>query len=238
MLWIFLLSLFGAFIQRTIGFGFGIFVMTVFPLLLPTYGEATMLSGLLALVTNFTIVCRNWRYICWQRLWLILIVFLLVSSLAIVLLPHLSDANLRIYLGIMLLLVAGYFAFCSKHFRLRPTNALQIGMGCCSGIMGGWFAMQGPPAILYFIASEPTKQHYLAMTSAYFLFGNLFMTLVRLKVGFFTDSVGCGLLIGLPAIFVGTWVGSKVFQRISEQKLRYAVYAYIALAGILLLLRG
>jgi uncharacterized membrane protein YfcA len=64
------------------------------------------------------------------------------------------------------------------------------------------------------------------------------MTLVRLKVGFFTDSVGCGLLIGLPAIFVGTWVGSKVFQKISEQKLRYAVYAYIALAGILLLLRG
>ena len=30
-----------AFVQRTTGFGFGIFIMTVLPWLMPSYGEAT-----------------------------------------------------------------------------------------------------------------------------------------------------------------------------------------------------
>ena len=29
--------------------------------------------------------------------------------------------------------------------------------------------MQGPPAVLYFIQSEPTKEHYMAMAQTYFL---------------------------------------------------------------------
>ena len=42
---IFLLSIGVSFVQRTTGFGFGIFIMTMLPLFLPTYGETTTLSG-------------------------------------------------------------------------------------------------------------------------------------------------------------------------------------------------
>ena len=48
MIAIFLLSIGASFVQRTTGFGFGIFIMTMLPFFLPTYGEATTLSGLLA----------------------------------------------------------------------------------------------------------------------------------------------------------------------------------------------
>ena len=47
---IFLLSIGASFIQRTTGFG--IFIMTMLPFLMPTYGEATTLSGLLAITTS------------------------------------------------------------------------------------------------------------------------------------------------------------------------------------------
>ena len=43
---IFLLNIGASFVQRTTGFG--IFIMTMLPFFLPTYGEATTLSGLLA----------------------------------------------------------------------------------------------------------------------------------------------------------------------------------------------
>ena len=42
-----------------------------------------------------------------------------------------------------------------------------------------FFGMQGPPAVLYFIQSEPTKEHYMAMAQTYFLIGNVMMTIVR-----------------------------------------------------------
>ena len=49
---IFLLSIGASFVQRTTGFGFGIFIMTMLPFFMPTYGEATTLSGLLAITTS------------------------------------------------------------------------------------------------------------------------------------------------------------------------------------------
>ena len=52
---IFLLSIGASFVQRTTGFGFGIFIMTMLPFFLPTYGEATTLSGLLAITTSAVI---------------------------------------------------------------------------------------------------------------------------------------------------------------------------------------
>ena len=49
---IFLLTIGASFVQRTTGFGFGIFIMTMLPFLMPSYGEATTLSGLLAMTTS------------------------------------------------------------------------------------------------------------------------------------------------------------------------------------------
>ena len=60
---IFLLSIGASFVQRTTGFGFGIFIMTMLPFFLPTYGEATTLSGLLAITTSAVIVWRMRSYV-------------------------------------------------------------------------------------------------------------------------------------------------------------------------------
>ena len=61
---ILLLAFCASFVQRTIGFGFGIFVMTMLPLLMPSFGEATTLSGLLAMLTStaVTLSCPSWPY--------------------------------------------------------------------------------------------------------------------------------------------------------------------------------
>ena len=73
---IFLLSIGASFVQRTTGFGFGIFIMTMLPFFLPTYGEATTLSGLLAITTSAVIVWRMRSYVTWKRLWPILLTFI------------------------------------------------------------------------------------------------------------------------------------------------------------------
>ena len=62
VIYIFLLSIGASFIQRTTGFGFGIFIMTMLPFLMPSYGEATTLSGLLAITTSAAIVWRLRSY--------------------------------------------------------------------------------------------------------------------------------------------------------------------------------
>lgn len=235
-LYIFLLSIGASFVQRTTGFGFGIFIMTMLPFFLPSYGEATALSGLLAMTTSLPIVWRLRRFICWQRLWMILLTFIVVSAFAIFWLTSIEDRLLHIILGCVLVLTSIYFAVFSQHIKLPATRSVQIGAGGLSGLMGGFFGMQGPPAVLYFISSEPSKEHYMAMAQTYFLIGNAMMTLVRLYNGFVTPAVLDGYLYGIGGVALGTMLGAYVFNHIPARLFRYIVYAYIGISGLIILL--
>ena len=233
---IFLLSIGASFVQRTTGFGFGIFIMTMLPYFVPTYGEAITLSGILATTTSAVIVWRLRRYIVWRRLWPILLTFVVVSTAAIFVLTRIEDRILRQILGVALIVISIYFALFSQKIKLPTTKRVQVGAGTLSGLMGGFFGMQGPPAVLYFIQSEPTKERYMAMAQTYFLIGNVTMTLVRAYNGFFTTTVLTDYCFGLGGVIIGTTLGAYVFKHIPNRTFRYVVYAYIGVSGVIILL--
>ena len=234
---IILLCIGASFIQRTTGFGFGIFIMTMLPYFTATYGEATTLSGLWAMATSLAVVVKMRHYLSWKRLWLILLTFMVVSSLSVFALKRMDNALLNRILGVVLILCSLYFAFFSKRIQLKPTRSTQLTAGTLSGLMGGFFAMQGPPAVLYFISSEQDKEHYMAQVQCYFLLGNLTMTLSRAMNGFLTPAVGMDFLFGLVGVLIGSSLGAFVFRRIPGRLFRYVVYTYIGISGLVILLK-
>ena len=233
---LFLLSIGASFVQRTTGFGFGIFIMTMLPSIMPSFGEATTLSGILAMTTSLIIVIQKYKYITWRRLLPILFTFIIISIGAIFVLKRMEYHILNILLGITLIIVSIYFAFFSKHIKVKTTLPVQVTAGTLSGLMGGFFGMQGPPAVLYFVSSEPDKDRYLAMTQTYFLAGNLMMTLARAYNGFFTTTVSIGYIYGIAGVFIGNLIGSWVFRHLSGSLLKYIIYAYIGISGLTFLL--
>ena len=233
---IFLLTVGDSFVQRTTGFGFGIFIMTLLPFLMPSYAEATTLSGLLALTTSAIITFRMRKFITWKRLIPILLTFMTVSAVAICMLTRIHDNTLRKILGIVLMITSLYFAFFKERIRLKTTLPYQIGAGTVSGIMGGFFGMQGPPAVLYFISSEPDKNHYMAMAQTYFLIGNAMMTVVRASNGFLTAAVGKNYVLCIGAVIIGTLLGSWAFRHIPAKIFPYVVYSYIGVSGLIIFL--
>lgn len=96
--------------------------------------------------------------------------------------------------------------------------------------------MQGPPAVLYFISSEPDKNHYMAMAQTYFLIGNSFMTIVRASNGFLTATVGNCYIFCVAAVAIGTLLGSWAFRHIPAKIFPYIVYTYIGVSGIVIFL--
>lgn len=228
---------FGAsFTQRVTGFGFGIFIMTILPHLMPSYGEATALSGLLALSCVAITAVRTAKYVQWRKLVPILITFLIVSFLAVRTVARVDSVAMKKVLGVALICVSVYFFFFSGRIKLPPTMPVQVGMGSLSGLMGGFFAMQGPPAVIYFLSCTDTKEQYISIVSAYFVIGNVMMTLFRAGNGFVTPTVGLSWLIGLPAALAGLYVGGKVYDRMPITIMRKCVYGFMAVAGIIALL--
>ena len=236
MLLLFLMSLGAAFVQRVSGFGFGIFIMTVLPYIMPSYGEATTLSGLMAMVTSLIIAIRNYKYLHWKKLFIILFTFLIVSYIAVQFVSIASDGILKKLLGGILIFASIWFLFLSKRVHLPATVPVQISMGTISGLMGGFFGMQGPPAVLYFISSAKQKEEYMAMAQMYFLLGNIFMTGYRAQCGYLTAAVLHGWCCGIVAVLIGTTLGSIVFRFVSLDILRRIIYAYMAISGIIALL--
>lgn len=235
IIYIILLCVGASFIQRTTGFGFGIFIMTMLPYFTPSLGEATTLSGLLALTTSLFIAIRMRKYIVWKRLLPVLFIFIIASSISICFLKSINEQLLRLILGIVLILSSIYFFVFSERIHIKANIPTQIGIGSLSGVMGGFFGMQGPPAVLYFISSEPDKEHYMGIIQAFFLFGNGAMTIIRALNGYLTHSVLTDYLFGLIGISIGTLIGSIVFKYIPTKIFKYIVYGYIGVSGVIVL---
>ena len=225
-----------SFVQRVSGFGFGIFIMTILPFFLP-YGSATTLSGMLALSQSFYVAVKMRKYIVWSRVLPMLAVFLLISYFCIGIVATSDTKFLLHVLGVVLILLSLYFLFFSSKIRLKQSIPMQLTMGSISGVMGGFFGMQGPPAVLYYVQSEPDKNYYAAQTQVYFVTGNIFMTFVRGYNGFLTMQVVQLYFICIGAVVVGTYLGTQVFNRVSTEKLRKIVYGYMVLAGLVFLLK-
>lgn len=232
---IILFAFLATFIQRVTGFGFGIVFMTMAPFVLPSYGEATALSGMLALVCAIITGVRFIRHISWRKLLPILVTFLVVSFFAVHLVTKVDSHLLRKVLGGLLIVVSLYFIFLNGKFSLKPSVPVQVGMGTVSGMMGGLFGMQGPPAVLYFISSTERKEEYMALTQWYFIFGNIAMTIYRAGNGFLTPVVSKMWLMGVAAVLLGLFLGGRVYDKLSVTALRKVVYIFIGIAGIVAL---
>lgn len=235
VVYIILLSVVASFIQRTTGFGFGIFIMTILPYLMPSYGEATTLSGMLALTTSFAVAMKMRKFISWKRLLPVLLTFMIVSAAAVAALKYLDDILLRRILGVVLILVSVYFITLSERIHIRPSIPAAVGTGTISGILGGFFGMQGPPVVLYFLNSEPDKDHYMAIAQCFFFIGNISMTISRACNGFLTTAVIEDYLLGLVGIIIGAGIGGIVYRHIPAKIFRYVVYGYIGVSGVVLL---
>ena len=238
ILYIILLAAGASFVQRTTGFGFGIFIMTVLPFLMPSYAEAVTLSGILSLTSSTVVMLKYLKYVSWKRILPILAAFLVMSALAVFMLEKLEGRTMRMILGIMLILISLYFTFFKEKLQklIRPTKGWQLGTGAASGVMGGLFAMHGPPVVLYLISSEPDKDHYMGMIQTYAVITNISMLAVRAFNGYVTQVVGMTYLYALAGLAAGVLLGNWAFKHIPNRLFTYVVYVYIGISGLIIFL--
>ena len=225
------------FIQRVSGFGYGIIVMMFYPLALE-FGEATALSGMGALVTACAIAYTMRRSLNVKKVLLPLIPYSLIGYLAIVFVKNAGSNLLMLMLGFALCAMSIYFAFFSGKIQIRPTAKNALISGSIGGVLSGLFSMGGPAMVVYFLSCSDSKDEYLANIQFVFVLSNIITAIGRMLNGFVTQRVLWLMIPACMAMVLANFVGAKVYNRISTEKLRKVIYGVVGLCGLLTIFRA
>jgi len=223
--------LLATFLQTSIGFGFAVFAMAIFPLIYP-YGTAIALMQAIGLANTFFLTVRFHRSIRWRTMLPLLIPTLAFGLLFTFVSFSMDTRLLRIALGCVLALLSLYFFRFAATVSIQPTLSNGVAMGVVSGISNGLFGIGGPPAALYLLPAIGEKTAYLATIQAYFTLCNITNLGLRIAKGALVEGYLVDILIGWIAALVGTLCGLWAFSRVNQNALKRIVYAFIGLNGL------
>lgn len=230
-----LIGIGGGFVQRVSGFGMGIFVMLFLPYLMPSYTTATATSGLIFCILTVCNAITHRKHTQIKLVLPMLIAAIITIPIAIRLSSVASGTLMKKLLGVVLIAFSIYFLFFDKKIHIRPTVRNGLFTGALAGTLTGMFATGGPPAVLYMIHATADKMVYFSTIQTYFALSNLYSTGVRLINGLITLEVVIYSAAGLIGCLIGTRIGSKVFERLSGEKLKQVIYVGMIISGVLMI---
>lgn len=224
-------------INTVTGFGYGILTVALHPFVMPAMTAVTV-SGMISVVLSGSIARLEFHNICWKQLFISLPMILIACYLSIYFGGTLSENVIRRILGCVLFVLSLYFLFFNNKVKIRPTVLNGCLMGFLGGALQGLFGMGGPPMALYYLAVSGSKEAYMATLQMYFVLLNLAVNLMRFQRGMITEKCWKYFGILLVPMFLGIWLGSRIFCRLEEEKLRKGSYLCMAFCGIYFLTAG
>ena len=232
---VFLTPIIAGLIQTVTGFGSGIFMMVFFPMLFPILG-ASAISSAISLAGTCTLSWHYRKYCKWKLTLIPALVYILVSSGAILLAPYLPTDILKKVFGVFLMLLSVYFLVFSSKLKIKATLLSATVCGTLAGILGGLFGIGGPPMVIYFLAALDSKEEYLGTIQFHFFVTGVYMLFFRIYKGILTMDMIPYILLGMAGIMIGKKIGTKIVDRINADTMKKLVYGFLGVSGFLNLL--
>lgn len=105
-----------------------------------------------------------------------------------------------------------------------------------AGIFQGLFVSGGPLLVIYAATKLKDKTLVRGTMSIVWIILNASLAIQQAVAGQFTPEVIKVTLLGIPAMYLGIWLGTKVFQKLSGDKFMTLVYVLVILSGASLLM--
>ena len=230
LVWIAIGTLIAGLVRGFAGFGTGMIYLPV---------ASQFLGPIEAMVTLVFVDClgplvaipRAVRESDWPDLRTLLIGLLIGMPFGIWLLLSIPAETFRLSISIVSLLLLAALIFGVRYTGRLSRNKV-FGVGGAAGVLGGAVGLPGPPVILFYMASTHPA-HVIRATTMLFLFS--FEIILLGMLGFKGLLTLSGMIIGLtlvPAMLIGTLIGTWLFNPEYEKIYRIAAYIVIAVSAI------
>jgi uncharacterized protein len=232
---IFLLATFaGALVAGLSGFAFGLVAASIWLYILNPLQTATLIIAFGLIVQGYS-VWKLRRALDWKKLWPFVAGAAFGVPVGVSILTWADPAHMRTGVGAFLVLYSLYALF-------RPTIPVKAGgavadagVGFLNGVLGGitglagilvtiWCGLRGWP-------KDVQRALFQPVAVATFLMSALW---IGAKGAITVDTIKL-FLIGLPALFAGTWLGLRLFGRLNEAAFRKVVLVLVLASGAMLI---
>lgn len=223
-------------IQSTFGFGQAIVAVPLLAFFIPV-AIATPLIVLLSITIGGIILLQDWRKIHLRSAGWLIGATVCGLPIGLLLLASSHPRALKALLALIILGFSLYALLASKRLVLHHDDTrLLFACGFVAGILGGAFAMNGPPLVLYGAMRQWTAQHFRATLQAYFLPASLIGLAGYWLAGLWVPAVTHDYFVSLPAAVPAVFLGRFLNHRIrSEGFVKYVYFGLFAISLLLLL---
>src|SRR3954453_793522 len=225
----------GALVAGLSGFAFGLIAASIWLYILDPVQTATLIIAFGLIVQGYSV----WKLrgaLDWKRLWPFVLGAALGVPAGVTILTWANPAHVRIGVGALLVLYS-----LSALFRpaIAPVKAggaaLDAAVGFLNGVLGGmtglagilvtiWCGLRGWPKDVQRTVFQP-------VAVAIFLMSALWIG----AKGAITAETFKLFLLGLPALFAGTWLGLKLYGHLDEAAFRRVVLVLVLVSGVVLI---
>jgi len=222
-----------SFLQTITGFGYAVITAPLLALALGAK-ETVMLVMLTGLIVRFFVIRATLNQGSFQAILPLTLASIVGAIPGAYVLTIISNDGLKLFIGIILLLAT---IALWKNFTLpvKHSIAAESIVGAISGFLATTTSIGGPPVVLYYLnaKAEENKILFRANLTRYFLLINIVSIIISYIAGTFNiGELWFHGLLSIPAIYIGFFLGDKLFHLINAATFRNASLLMVLISSI------
>jgi uncharacterized membrane protein YfcA len=232
-----LLTMIASFIAGVAGFGFAVFLMGFFPLMLGVK-FANVLVSLTGIATAVYLLVPLCREIRWGVLARVLVGTAIGIPVGVWILVKVDDRVLTVGLGCFIFLYVLYEVLIRQRHGKNVPLLLGYGAGFLGGAFSGAITAGGPPVVAFLSSLDLDKGATKATILAYITAASFYKLFFLVYFDFITGKILMYTAILLVPSFIGMLAGKSLFTRLSTENFRRIVLGILFGAAVLIIVKG
>ena len=235
--YVFGVVLFASFLQTLTGFGYALAAAPLLALAINPK-DVVMLVLFTGLLVKAVMAWHTRREGCFSNIFLMFMASITGALPGAFVMAYISNDALKIFIGIVLVAVT-VLMYRQVTVKIVNHRIAQAVVGLNSGFLASTTSLNGPPIVLYYMNEAAEKETIRANLARYFVLGNTASLVLSYFLGTLNVSnLAVNVVVSIPALLIGFWVGEKAFSKVDGQMFRKLALGVISVSGMISLGSG
>jgi uncharacterized membrane protein YfcA len=229
----------GAIIQSSSGFGFGLFVIPILLFFGVGLAPTVIMVVIGSAIQKITAVKYLKEHLDWQEMAPFIVVGLFGLPLGVFAMSRISTMDqpvVKQVIGGLVLVMLALHRKGAIQARETVPKAWGYIVGFFAGLLNGFANIGGPPLVLWTLAHQwPNRKMRGTIIAFSLIFVPFQLALMLVTFGSAMFNPMLKAVVLSPAVLLGTWIGLKIGEKISQEHLRIymqVLLLFIAVASV------